>query len=340
MKLLDHEAVELFGSVDFLVDQVFVVGDAALGCGNFVEGPGEHVAEELYGVVGALGQFVHIEQDGVQSGGAFGSAPAGEDTGRAAVHKIVDAFQFARQQFVVVPEFEELRVGVFEQLNDGFRAGRGVIEKRSVPADHGQVVRIVRDFRLHDFLLLAVGERNVFAADDLGDASTLGREQFSRRRIAGDIAHMEDEIIFMEPAVVKLDQRGTGALDFLFDDLLGEAGEVGIPNPAAGQADKRVPVAGKRQLEDHAQHGVIVVLDLDVKPFAAFKDQRLDRFDDRSAFKTDVSRSRVLEARLLPPSSKDVAKGIEGDLFTDVELDQHQNRALQRFVLGDGCGLG
>ena len=130
--------------------------------------------------------------------------------------------------------------------------GRGVVEKRSVPADHGQVVRIVRDFRLHDFLLLAVGERNVFAAHDLGDASALGREQFGRCRIAGDIAHVKDEIIFMQPAVVKLDQRGTGALDLLFDDLLGEAGEIGVPNPAAGKSDQGVPIAGKRQLEDNA----------------------------------------------------------------------------------------
>src|ERR1700732_3375009 len=107
MKLLDHEAVELFGGVNFLVDQVFVVGDADLRRGNFVEARGEHVAQELDRVVGALGQFVHIEQYGVQSASSPGGAPAGQDAGPL-VHKIVNAFQFARQQFVVVAEFEEL----------------------------------------------------------------------------------------------------------------------------------------------------------------------------------------------------------------------------------------
>src|SRR5271169_3100983 len=98
VELVDHEAVEFFGGVDFLVDQVFVVGDADLRRGNFVEAGREHVAQELDGVVGALGQFVHIEQDGLQSAGAFRGAPAGGDAHRAVVHKIVNALQFARQQ--------------------------------------------------------------------------------------------------------------------------------------------------------------------------------------------------------------------------------------------------
>ena len=272
--------------------------------------------------------------------GAFRGAPAGKDSGRAAVHEIVNALQFAGQQFVVVAEFEELRVGVFEQLDDGFRAARRVVEERPVPADHGEVVRIVRDFRLHDFLLLAIGEGNVFAAHDLRDASSLGREQFGRRRIAGDVAHVEDEVVFMQPALVELDQRGPGALDLLFDDLLGEAGEIGVPNPAAGEADERVPVAGKRQLEDHAEHAVIVVLDLHVEAFAAFEDQRFDRLDDRSALEADVSRRRMLEAGLLAAGSKDVAQRVEVDLLANVELDQHQHRPLQRFVLGNGGRLG
>src|ERR1019366_5054861 len=340
VELVDHEAVEFFGGVDFLVDQVLVIAHADLGRGYFVEACREHVAQELDGVVGALGQFVHIEQDGVQAAGAFGGAPAGGDAHRAVVHEIVNALQFAGQQFVVVAEFEELRVGVFEQLDYGFRAGRRVVEERSVPADHGQIVRIVGDFRLHDLLLLAVGERNVFAAHDLGDASALGREQFGGRRIAGDVAYVEDEVIFMQPAVVELDQGGAGALDFLFDDFLGEAGEIGVPNPAAGEADERVPVAGKGQLEDDAQNPVIVVLDLNVKALAAFENQRLDRFDNRGTLEADISGGRVLEARLLAAGSEDVAQIVESDLFTDVELDQHQDRPLHGFVLGVGCGLG
>ena len=67
----------------------------------------------------------------------------------------------------------------------------GVVEKRAVPANDGQVVWIVGDLRLHDLLLLAVGERHVFAADDLGDASSLSRKQFGRQRIAGNVADVE-----------------------------------------------------------------------------------------------------------------------------------------------------
>src|SRR5271169_214125 len=335
VELVDHEAVEFFGGVDFLVDQVLVVGDADLQRGDFIEASGEHVAQELDGVVGALGQFSDIEQDGMQSAGAFRGAPARGDAHRTVFHEIVDALQFAGQQFVVVAEFEELRVGVFQQLNHGFRARRRVVEKRGVPADHGQVVWIVRDLRLHDFLLLAVGERNVFAADDLGDASTLGRKQFGRRRITRDVTHVEDEVIFVQPTVVKLDQSRARAFDLLFDDLLREAGEIGVPNPTAGEADQRVPVASKGQLEDHAEHAVIVVLDLDVEPFAAFEDQRLDRFDHWRTLETDVPRSRMLEASLLPPSSEDVAQGVELDLLANVELDQHQHRPLQGLVLSD-----
>jgi hypothetical protein len=36
----------------------------------------------------------------------------------------------------------------------------------------------------------------------------------------------------------------------------------------------------------------------------------------------------VLEAGLLAARAEDVAKGVESDLFTNVELDQHQDRAL------------
>src|SRR5208283_4715354 len=84
---------------------------------------------------------------------------------------------------------------------------------------------------------------------------------------------------------------------------------------------------------------VIVVLDLDVKPFTALKDQRFDRFDNRGTLEAHVSRSRVLEAGLLPPSSKDVAQRVKLDLLANVELDQYQHRPLQGLVLRDGGGL-
>src|SRR5450755_2769465 len=64
VELVHHEAVKVFGGVQLLVDQVFVVGNAYLGCRQLVQAGGKHVAEKFDGVVGALGQFVHVEQNG------------------------------------------------------------------------------------------------------------------------------------------------------------------------------------------------------------------------------------------------------------------------------------
>ena len=72
---------------------------------------------------------------------------------------------------------------------------------------------------------------------------------------------------------------------------------------------------------------------------AAFEDQGLNLLDHRRALEADVSRGRVLEARLLAAGSEDVAQGVEIDLLAHVELDQDEHRALQHLVLysgGDG----
>src|SRR5580698_497013 len=338
MKLIDHEAIQFFRRVDFLIHQVFVVGNTNLRSSNFVETRGKHVAKKLDRVVGALGQFVHIKQYSMQSAGSPRRAPARPDAGTV-IHEIVNTGQFASQQLVIVSKFEKLRVGVFQQLNNSFCAARSVVEKRAVPADHSQVVWIVRDLRLHDLLLLPIRERNVFATDDLRDASSLSGKQFSCRRIASNITHMKNEIIFMQPGIVKFDQRRTSALDFLFDDLLRKAGEVGIPNPAASETDKRVPIARKWQLEYHAKHTVIVILDLHVKPFATFKNQRFNRLNHWSALKAHVSWSRMFKTSLLSASSEDVTQSVKVYFLADIELDQHQNRPLQRLIQNRHAGL-
>src|SRR6478672_2250731 len=64
VELVHHEAVKVFGRVQFLVDQILVVRHADLGGRQLVQAGGKHVAEKLDGVVRALGQFIHIEQDG------------------------------------------------------------------------------------------------------------------------------------------------------------------------------------------------------------------------------------------------------------------------------------
>ena len=48
----------------------------------------------------------------------------------------------------------------------------------------------------------------------------------------------------------------------------------------------------------------------------------------------------MLEAGLLAAGSEDVAQRVEVDLFTNVELDQHQDGTLQGVALGYGYGLG
>src|SRR6266850_1428807 len=102
-------------------------------------------------------------------------------------------------------EFEQLRVGVFQQLDDGFCAGGAVIEKCTVPADYRQIVRIVRNLRLQYFLALAIRQCAVLTAHDLRNASPFSGEQFGRGGVSGDLAHVEDEIVFVQPLVVVLD---------------------------------------------------------------------------------------------------------------------------------------
>ena len=60
VELLDHETVEVFGGVELFLDQIFVVGYADFLGAQLVKPRGEHVAQELDGIVGTLGEFVHV----------------------------------------------------------------------------------------------------------------------------------------------------------------------------------------------------------------------------------------------------------------------------------------
>ena len=126
-----------------------------------------------------LGEFVNVEQDGMQLGGGTSGAPAGPEAGASIFEEVVDAFEFAGEEFVVMAEFEQLRIGVFEQLDGGLGAGDRVVKKGSIPADHGQVGRIVRDAALQNFLALALRQRQSFSADDLGNLIPVGLQDFA-----------------------------------------------------------------------------------------------------------------------------------------------------------------
>ncbi len=148
---------------------------------------------------------------------------------------------------------------------------------------------------------------------------------------ARNLPHVENEVVLTQPLRIGLDQRRGGPLQFLADDAGGVLLKVDVPDPAAAHADQRVPVAGKRQLEDHAQYAVVVILDLTVKALAAVQHQGVDGFDDRRALVADVSGSGMLEAWVLYRTrAKDLAQLVEPDFFANVELDKDEDGPAQR----------
>ena len=131
----------------------------------------------------------------------------------------------------------------------------------------------------------------------------------------------------------------------MLDDAGGEAFEVGVPNPAAGELDELIPVAGEGQLEDHADHAVVEILDVALQALAAFEDEGFEGLFDRRALEADVAGSEVLEAGIGGAGAEDLAELVEANLFADVELDQNQDRAgqggvgrLGRHQSGQGFG--
>src|SRR5580658_8997342 len=80
IELIDHVVIQLLGGLQLLRDEVLVIGHTDSGCGQAVETGGKHIAEELDGVVGTLGELHHIEQNRMQVGGRFCQPPAGENS--------------------------------------------------------------------------------------------------------------------------------------------------------------------------------------------------------------------------------------------------------------------
>ena len=210
----------------------------------------------------------------------------------ALVERSVHRRQFAGEQFVVVAEFQQLRVGVLEQLNGGLGARFAVIKKSRVPADDRQIVGIVRSAGLQDFVAFAVGELGDFSAHNLRDASALGGAQLVGGGRTGNLPDVEDEVVLAQPLRIRLHQGRGRPLQFLADDAGRVLLKVDVPDPAAAQANQGVPVAGKGQLEDHAQDAVVVILDLPFEPLAAVQNQRLDRLDHRRPLIANVGRRR------------------------------------------------
>ena len=136
--------------------------------------------------------------------------------------KIVHALQLPAEQFVVMPEFQKLRVGVLQQLDGGFRTGGAVVDERPVPADDRQIIGIVGNVRLHDFLPLAIRELRGFSADNLCYVVCVLSQKVGGGRGTRDLSHVENEIVFVQPIRVRLHQGRSGALQLLFNNSGGE----------------------------------------------------------------------------------------------------------------------
>src|SRR5580765_1011426 len=117
IELFDHEAVEVFGGVKFFLYQIFVIRHANFLRAQLVQPRGKHVAQELDGVIGALGEFVHIEQHGMQFRGCASGAPASPGPGASLLEEVVDVFQLTRHELVIMTKLEQLRVRVLQQLD-------------------------------------------------------------------------------------------------------------------------------------------------------------------------------------------------------------------------------
>ncbi len=89
--------------------------------------------------------------------------------------------------------------------------------------------------------------------------------------------------------------------------------------------DQLVPVAGERELEDHADYAVIEIPDVALESLATFKNQRLEGFFDWRALVADVAGSEMPEAGVGGAGAENLAELVEANFFADVELDQDQD---------------
>src|SRR6266853_4138213 len=151
VELRDHEFVKFAGRLQFLTDQRFVIFDADLGGNQPVDARIVCVADEFYGVFGPFRQIHDVEAEAIQAAGAAGQAPTGEKT-FAAFQRAVYVRKQAGEHFIVVAKFQQLRVGVFEQVNDcGSRVGL-VVNERGGPTGDDQVSGIVRKSAAKNFV--------------------------------------------------------------------------------------------------------------------------------------------------------------------------------------------
>jgi hypothetical protein len=87
------------------------------------------------------------------------------------------------------------------------------------------------------------------------------------------------------------------------------------------------------QLKDHTNDAIVVTLNLSFQALATLKGQDFNRFHNRRSLIPHVARGRMLETRLLKLSCpEDLLQLIEADFFAYVELDENQNRTVERRI--------
>src|SRR5882762_3819385 len=159
IELRYHDLLEFAGRLQFFADQRFVIFDADLGGNQPVDARIVRVADEFYSVFRPLRQIHNVEAEAIQAAGAARQAPAGKKT-FAAFQRAIDVRKQAGEHFVVVTKFQQLRIGVLEQVDDGGSRVGFVINERGRPTDHDQVSRIVRKSAAKNLITLGGRERS------------------------------------------------------------------------------------------------------------------------------------------------------------------------------------
>src|SRR5712672_3157287 len=72
-----------------------------------------------------------------------------------------------------MPELQELGIGIFQQPDCGFRAGRCIENKGCIPSGYNEIAGIVGHVALKHFHTLLIGERSQFSTDNLADFSSV-----------------------------------------------------------------------------------------------------------------------------------------------------------------------
>ena len=219
IELVDHEAVEFAGGAQFLIDQAAVIGNPNFGGDQVVEAGVKHIAEKFDGVVHFFGEFHDIEANGIYASGFAGKAPVAE-AAAFVFEKTIDTVKDAGEQAIVVAKFEQLGVGILQQLNGGGSDFAAAVDQSAGPADDEKIGLRIGNAGLQNFLAFSIGKRDGFTAHELRDVLSVGGEKVRGgerpfRSGGEDRVEIDDVIVLGKPGIIGLLQSGPSALERL-----------------------------------------------------------------------------------------------------------------------------